>query len=146
MIREISSLGFSSKKQTEIEAKEGEMKERIEESLQNRFRPEFLNRIDEIIIFHNLSKDDIRKIVELQILRLSDRLRAKNLTIKVSSSAKNLLAEKGYDLNFGARPLKRVIQQHILDNLSSLIVNNKVKNGQTVLVEADKDNLLVKTK
>lgn len=146
LIREMSTLGFSAKDKNNFENKEEEIKNRIEESLRSNFRPEFLNRIDEIIIFHSLSKENLRKIVDLQLHRLAERLKIKNLEIKVSGSAKNFLAEKGYDSQFGARPLKRAIQQHILDVLSNLIVHRKVKEGQTILVESDQSSLSLKTK
>ena len=105
------------------------------------FRPEFLNRVDEIIIFDRLTEDDLKKIVEIQLRRLSKRLEQQKITLDLSDAAKELLAREGYDPVYGARPLRRTIQREILDPLSIDILEGKFREGQTVRVDA-KDGAL----
>jgi ATP-dependent Clp protease ATP-binding subunit ClpB len=113
----------------------------VMDALRVHFRPEFLNRVDEIIIFDRLTEDDLKKIVEIQLRRLTKRLEQQKITLDLSDSAKELLARKGYDPVYGARPLKRTIQKEILDPLSIDILEGKVREGQTVHVDA-KDGTL----
>jgi len=113
----------------------------VMDALRAHFRPEFLNRVDEIIIFDRLTEDDLKKIVEIQLRRLSKRLEQQKITLKLSDSAKELLAREGYDPVYGARPLRRTIQKEILDPLSIDILEGKVREGQTVYVNA-KDGAL----
>ncbi len=137
-----ASLGFiSDREKMDTEEK---VKEKIYEALKERFRPEFLNRLDEIIIFHALTKQHIEKIVELQLNLVKKRLEEKNIKIEVSDEAKKLIAERGFDPVFGARPLKRVIQKEILDKLALEIVKGKIKEGQKVKVEVEKDKIVIK--
>jgi len=114
---------------------------RVTETLRGHFRPEFLNRVDEIIIFDRLTEDDLKRIVEIQLRRLSKRLEQQKITLKLSDSAKELLAREGYDPVYGARPLRRTIQKEILDPLSIDILEGKVREGQTIRVNA-KDGAL----
>ncbi len=116
--------------------KEEETKERINAALKEQFRPEFLNRLDEIIIFNSLGKEEVRQIVDLQISLVEKRLENKKIKINVSIAARNLLAEKGFDPDFGVRPLKRIIQQLVLDPLAKMIVDGKVKEKDKVKVDA----------
>jgi ATP-dependent Clp protease ATP-binding subunit ClpB len=125
---------------TEEESKEARRR-LVTDALRAHFRPEFLNRVDEIIIFDRLSEDDLKKIVEIQLGRLSKRLEQQKITLKLSDSAKELLAREGYDPVYGARPLRRTIQKEILDPLSIDILEGKVREGQTVRVDA-KDGAL----
>jgi ATP-dependent Clp protease ATP-binding subunit ClpB len=120
---------------TEEESKETRSR-LVTDALRAHFRPEFLNRVDEIIIFDRLSEDDLKKIVEIQLGRLSKRLEQQKITLKLSDSAKELLAREGYDPVYGARPLRRTIQKEILDPLSIDILEGKVREGQTVRVDA----------
>ena len=113
----------------------------VMDALRAHFRPEFLNRVDEIIIFDRLTEDDLKKIVEIQLRRLTKRLEQQKITLDLSDSAKELLAREGYDPVYGARPLKRTIQKEILDPLSIDILEGKVREGQTVRVDA-KDGAL----
>jgi ATP-dependent Clp protease ATP-binding subunit ClpA len=115
-------------------------------ALKENFRPEFLNRIDEIIIFNYLSKSEIRKIVDLELERVSQRLKDKKITIEVTKSAKELLAEKGFDPNLGARPLKRVIQRLLLDPLSLEIVSGKIKEGEKIIADLENGKIVFKKK
>jgi ATP-dependent Clp protease ATP-binding subunit ClpB len=125
---------------TEEESREARRR-LVTDALRAHFRPEFLNRIDEIIIFDRLTEDDLKKIVEIQLNRLSKRLEQQKITLKLSDSAKELLARQGYDPVYGARPLRRTIQREILDPLSIDILDGKVREGQTVHVNA-KDGVL----
>jgi ATP-dependent Clp protease ATP-binding subunit ClpB len=108
------------------------------EDLRAHFRPEFLNRVDEIIIFHGLTMEHIRRIVEIQLARVQKRLAEQNIALTVSDATKDLIAHEGYDPVFGARPLKRVIQKKILDALSLEILSGKFKEGDKIKVEVDK--------
>ncbi len=121
-----------------------ELETRMTEALRASFKPEFLNRIDEIIIFQNLTADDIVKIVDIQMGRLGQRLAAKNIELILSDSAKTLIAEKGYDPVYGARPLKRVIQQYIENPLSLEILEGKISDGDRVNAEAEGDKIVFK--
>jgi ATP-dependent Clp protease ATP-binding subunit ClpB len=108
----------------------------VMDALRTHFRPEFLNRVDEIIIFDRLTEDDLKKIVEIQLRRLTKRLEQQKITLDLSDSAKELIARKGYDPVYGARPLKRTIQKEILDPLSIDILEGKVRESQTIHVDA----------
>jgi len=120
---------------TEEESREARRR-LVMDALRAHFRPEFLNRVDEIIIFDRLTEDDLKKIVEIQLRRLAKRLEQQKIMLKLSDSAKELLAREGYDPVYGARPLRRVIQKEILDPLSIDILEGKVREGQTVHVDA----------
>ena len=111
--------------------------------LRQTFRPEFLNRIDQIIVFDSLSKSKIEQIVDLQLDRVQKRLTDQNLRLDVSQEAKHLLAELGYDPGFGARPLKRAIQDHILDELALRIIEGRAKSGSTIHVTVSNDKIVL---
>jgi len=118
----------------------------VMDALRSHFRPEFLNRVDEIIIFDRLSEDDLKKIVEIQLRHLTRRLEQQKITLDLSDSAKAHLAREGYDPVYGARPLRRVIQKEILDPLSINILEGKVREGQTVKIDAKNGALEFKEK
>jgi len=118
----------------------------VMDALRAHFRPEFLNRVDEIIIFDRLSEDDLKHIVEIQLRRLSKRLEQQKITLSLTDSAKQLLARQGYDPVYGARPLRRTIQKEILDPLSIGILEGKVREGQTVKIDARNGALEFKEK
>jgi ATP-dependent Clp protease ATP-binding subunit ClpB len=118
-----------------------EKTEEVLRVLRHHFRPEFLNRVDDIVVFHALSKEDIRKIVDVQLKRLSKRLLEKRITLELSPEARDLLAERGYDPTYGARPLKRVIQRMVLDPLAMEILQGRVKEGAHVVVEVKNGEL-----
>ena len=113
------------------------MEQKITESLRENFKPEFLNRIDEVIVFNNLSKEQIVEIADIQINILKKRLKDKKIVLEITRQVKGFLAEKGYDSRYGARPLKRTIQRYIQDPLALMILENKFKEGDKV--EADLD-------
>jgi ATP-dependent Clp protease ATP-binding subunit ClpB len=102
------------------------------------FRPEFLNRVDEIILFHRLKKAEMGRIVDIQISRLQKLLDDRKITIKLDAKARDWLAEKGWDPAYGARPLKRVIQKSVQDPLAEMILAGKIKDGEKVNVSGDK--------
>ena len=109
----------------------------MQELLKGFFRPEFLNRIDEVILFHSLSKEQLTKIVDVQLEHLHKRLAQRSLKLWISDAAKKLLADEGYDPTYGARPLKRVIQHRIENPLASKILAGDFAEGQTVRVDVD---------
>jgi ATP-dependent Clp protease ATP-binding subunit ClpC len=111
------------------------MKNRIMGELKKVFRPEFLNRIDEVIVFHKLAKDEIKAIVELLLTRIRESMAERELQLELSDSAKDLLAEKGWDPSMGARPLRRAIQRYVEDPLADFVLRSQVPEGSTVLVE-----------
>jgi ATP-dependent Clp protease ATP-binding subunit ClpB len=112
------------------------IREQIEEVLAVTFKPEFLNRIDDTVIFHRLSKADIGRIVELQVAQLVGRVRERGIEIELSDEARTLLGDLGYDPTYGARPLKRVIQKQLVDKLALKILEGDFQEGDAVLVTA----------
>ena len=136
-------LGFDGEKSKSKEIKESEMRDKVLLELRNNFKPEFLNRLDEIIIFHPLNKKMLEKIVDLQIEIVKERLNKKDIELEVSSGAKKYLTQKGFDPIYGARPLKRVIQNEILDELALLIIEGKVKTGQKIKVDFKNDKIVI---
>ncbi|HYX78051.1 MAG TPA: ATP-dependent Clp protease ATP-binding subunit, partial [Solirubrobacterales bacterium] len=118
------------------------MKEKVTEELKRNFRPEFLNRIDEVIVFHSLSTEDVKQIVDLMMKRVSEQLGAKDLEIELTDAAKTLLAEKGFDPSLGARPLRRTIQRMVEDPLSEKLLWKEFRAGQTIIVDAQGDELI----
>jgi ATP-dependent Clp protease ATP-binding subunit ClpC len=115
------------------------MKAKVSDELKSHFRPEFLNRIDDVIVFHQLTKEQIISIVDLMIVNLDDRLKAKDMGIELTQGAKDLLAARGYDPLLGARPLRRVIQREIEDSLSERILFGELKAGEIIVVDVDGD-------
>ncbi len=144
------SIGFAdhgSTEKEEVKIREDEMKEKIDHILREHFKLEFLNRIDEIVIFKSLNKDALAKIVDYEIAKVEKRLKNKDITIKIGNKVKAMLAEKGYDTTFGARPLKRIIQNMILDELALKIIEGTVKEGDKVTIELGvKDKILMTVK
>jgi len=141
-IAKMGSLGFLG--QTD-ESERKSLKEKVMEALKEEFRPEFLNRIDEIIIFNYLGKPEIKKIVDLELQKVAERLKNKKIEIKVTEGAKELLAEQGFDPNLGARPLKRIIQKLVLDPLSLKIVGGKVLEGEKIMVDLEDEKIVFRT-
>ncbi len=129
LIRKTGSLGFKTQKE---ETTYQEMKDRLLEEVKRTFKPEFLNRIDDIIVFRPLLKDDLLKIIDIEITYVVERLKAQNINLEVTQEAKDFLIEKGFDPVFGARPLKRTIQRFMEDPLASDIIAKKFKEGAIV--------------
>ncbi len=122
----------------------GSIRTKVMDLLRDHFRPEFLNRVDEIVMFQTLDKEDLAKIVELQLALVVKRLHQKRITLTFTNKAKKLLTEKGHDPSFGARPLKRVIQDLILDELALKMVKNEIKDGDAVNIDATKEKIVIK--
>ncbi|MFH0952105.1 MAG: ATP-dependent chaperone ClpB [Patescibacteria group bacterium] len=118
-----------------------EVAKAVEPIIKQTFRPEFLNRVDDIIFFHVLGEDDITKIVDLQLAQVTKRLAEQNITLKYTDQLKDYIAAEGYDRAFGARPLKRVIEHQVLDPLSLEIIANRIKPGQTVTIDWQKGKI-----
>ena len=114
---------------------EEEMKKRITEAMKNSFKPEFLNRVDDIVIFHRLGIDEITKIVEIQVEKLKEILKSKKLSLDITDKAKKILAKEGFDSVYGARPLKRVIQNEVQNVLAMKLLNGEIKEGDEVTVD-----------
>jgi ATP-dependent Clp protease ATP-binding subunit ClpB len=125
--------------------KRDEMEKRVTEALRAHFKPEFLNRVDETIIFQNLTLEEIIEIVNIQLNKLSARLADQNIALILSDQATSFIAEKGYDPIYGARPLKRVIQHYIENPLSMDILKGKVLDGDRIKAEVDGDRIVFKT-
>lgn len=121
----------------------GQSEKEMMEVLKSFFRPEFINRLDEIIIFHNLKKEHIRSIVDIQLKRLQDRLADRHITLKLDDKAKDWLAENGYDEAFGARPLKRLIQQEVENPLAIKLLDGEIKDNSSVTISANKNGLII---
>jgi ATP-dependent Clp protease ATP-binding subunit ClpC len=125
-------LGFSMGDETGLSYED--MKTRVMSELKKVFRPELLNRIDEIIVFHKLTKDEIKAIVEFQMKRVREQISVHDVTIELTEEAKELLVEKGYDPAMGARPLRRAIQRFIEDPLADFVLGRELEPGSTILV------------
>jgi ATP-dependent Clp protease ATP-binding subunit ClpC len=115
------------------------MKEKVNDALKQHFRPEFLNRIDEVIVFHELTKEEVTSIVDLMIKRLQGQLEGQGLGLELTPASKVLLADKGYDPSLGARPLRRAIQRMVEDPLSERLLWKEFRAGQTIMVDAEPD-------
>lgn len=135
-----SGLGFQEEKDRGI-VHEEEMRERVMTALRENFKPEFLNRLDEIIIFHPINKSMLKQIIDLQLNLIQKRLDGKNIRLRLASPAKDYLVQKGYEPAFGARPLKRIIQNEILDELALLIIEKEVKEGDKVTASMNKNKV-----
>jgi ATP-dependent Clp protease ATP-binding subunit ClpC len=141
------AMGFG---QASTEMTYEKMKERVSEELKKNFRPEFLNRIDEVIVFHELSRDEVKSIVDLMIKRVAEQLESQDVGIELTDAAKDHLANVGYDPSLGARPLRRSIQRLIEDPVSEKILWKEYEAGDIIIVdvgpdeEGDKDTIVFK--
>jgi ATP-dependent Clp protease ATP-binding subunit ClpB len=136
-----SNVGSQYITDLEDEKDEENMRNRIMEALRSQFRPEFLNRIDDIIIFHRLSREQIKSIVDIQLQRLQKRLADRNIELTLTDSAKEFLAKEGYDPIYGARPLKRVIVQRLENPLAMKIISGEIQAGQKISAEVRKNEI-----
>jgi ATP-dependent Clp protease ATP-binding subunit ClpA len=141
-ISKMESYGFNSKPQSDY----SEMKEKVLDNLKDFFRPEFLNRLDDIIVFDVLSKSMISSIVEIQLKDLVERLQTKNVILKYSKEAVTKIADLGFDPHYGARPIKRVIQKEVLNPIALSIVSNMSKKNKVVLLDVKKGELVLDMK
>ncbi|MCS7207490.1 MAG: ATP-dependent Clp protease ATP-binding subunit [Dehalococcoidia bacterium] len=146
LIRRESALGFQVKKEearTFQEAYE-RMKEKVTTEVKRFFRPEFLNRIDAIVVFHALTREHILQIVDLMLSQVHKQLAEKDIKLEITPAAREWLGQKGYDPNFGARPLRRVIQTHVEDRLSEELLAGKFKPGDTVIIDVENDQIVTR--
>jgi ATP-dependent Clp protease ATP-binding subunit ClpC len=137
MIKRQSSLGFALKREEVVEERLAyeDMRKKLMESLRRVFRPEFINRLDSVIVFRSLNKDDIKQIVELELNKVSERLEEHSIILKATPEALEKLADLGYDPEMGARPLRRAIQQKVEDPLSDALLAGTFEDGDTILVD-----------
>jgi ATP-dependent Clp protease ATP-binding subunit ClpB len=140
-----SNLGTRLLSERESLAVDG-LSEKMMGLLREFFRPEFLNRVDEIIIFHFLTRGDIERIVDIQVAQINERLRDQNLELQLTERAREILADKGYVPEFGARPLKRLLQRHLLDPLAKLLIEGKIVEGAPVVAEWKDDGVVFEQK
>ena len=129
------SVGFA--RQGEAQGSYDRMKNKVQDELKHHFRPEFLNRVDDVIVFHQLSREEIIKIVDLMMAKVDERLKDRDMGLELRPAAKSLLALRGYDPVLGARPLRRTIQREIEDHLSEKILYGHLKPGQIVLIDME---------
>src|SRR5258706_534806 len=132
----IMTSNLGSREIQEVGQDEKQVLEAVTEVLREHFKPEFLNRIDDIVVFHRLSREQITQIIDVQLERLRAMLNERNISLVLEDSARELLAHEGYDPNFGARPLKRAIQTLIQNPLSMKLLRGDILPGQTVIVSA----------
>ena len=141
-----SSLGFARNEESEEERREENIRSRVMEAVKMTFRPEFINRLDEVIVFHPLKQEDVRKIADLQITKMADRMKKQGITLRVEEGAVDLLSEKGYDPAFGARPLKRTIQSMLQNAVADRILDGKPGEHEVLTASADGDRIKVERK
>ena len=135
-IDKMQTIGFSNGEKDNYE----NVKEKVLSTLKEHFRPEFLNRLDDIVVFDVLSREAIREIVNIQIDIIKKRLEEKEINLKVTEAVFELVAKEGYNPQYGARPLKRIIQEKILNPVASMMISNKVLSGGMVLVDVRDGN------
>ncbi|MDP2911296.1 MAG: AAA family ATPase, partial [Candidatus Omnitrophota bacterium] len=141
IFRKQGSLGFKSESQ---EMTYKDMKERLLDQVKKTFKPEFLNRIDDIIVFHPLTKEHLYKIIEIEMAEVKKRLKEQSIDINLDQSAKDFLIEKGFDPVFGARPLKRTIQRYLEDPMAEEIIAKRFAKDRPVNVSAENGRLIFK--
>jgi ATP-dependent Clp protease ATP-binding subunit ClpB len=132
----IMTSNLGSREIQDLSEDEKQVREAVTQILREHFKPEFLNRIDDIVIFHRLSREQITQIIDVQLERLRAMLHERNISLELQASARELLAREGYDPNFGARPLKRAIQTLIQNPLAMKLLRGEISSGQTVIVSA----------
>ena len=137
-----NGVGFGTESMKSQESKN--IKNTIEKSLKKAFSPEFLNRVDEIVIFNSLEKEDLKKIISIELDKLKNRLKDLGYSLKISSKALSFLCEKGFDKKYGARPLKRAIQNYVEDLIAEEIVKSKIKEGSSIKIDHDSKSLKLK--
>jgi ATP-dependent Clp protease ATP-binding subunit ClpC len=145
LIRKETTLGFSVKTEESKRAEEQyeKMKEKVLTAMKNVFRPEFLNRLDATVVFHGLSREHIRQIVENEMKAIESQLRSKDVTLEITDAAKDWIGEKGFDPVFGARPLRRIIQNEIEDRLSEALLEERFHAGDTVRIDVQNDEIVL---
>ena len=146
MIKRQTGLGFTLKRDEETEERLAyeDMRKKLMESLKRVFRPEFINRLDSVIVFRALSRDDIQQIVQLELDKVAERLKEHAITLTATPAALGMLAELGYDPDMGARPLKRIIQQKVEDVLSDALLSGQFADGESIVVDVSDDEVVLR--
>ncbi|MCA9353862.1 AAA family ATPase, partial [Candidatus Nomurabacteria bacterium] len=142
-IDKMESMGFSNNSEKQDYKN---MKDKVDGALKDFFRPEFLNRVDETIVFDILSKEVIREIVEIRLEKMTQRLKDKGIEVEISNRALEYLAKEGYDPHYGARPLNRIIQNKILSPVASMIIKGELLKNDTVVIDEKADSLIIENK
>ncbi len=132
--KDMATLGFSTSAKKEIDRQEESFKDRVKDSLKSSFKPEFLNRIDEIIVFNGLRRTDIEKIVDIQLALIKEKLAKRSINVAIDASARDYIVEHGFDPDFGARPIARLIQKTILDAMADKMIRGQIKDGDKVKI------------
>jgi ATP-dependent Clp protease ATP-binding subunit ClpC len=147
LIKRQTSLGFTPKRDVEQDQERSyeEMREKLMNQLKRVFRPEFLNRTDATIVFKSLTKEEIEQIVDLELDKVRERLTEHDIALKVTDAAKTCLADEGYNPEYGARPLRRVIQYRVEDSLSDALLSGQFESGDTILVDVEDDEIVLRT-
>jgi ATP-dependent Clp protease ATP-binding subunit ClpC len=148
LIKRDSTLGFAMKSGDAASSDQqyNRMKDKVMDEVKRFFRPEFLNRIDSSVVFHSLTKEHIIEIVDLMLDKVREQLTEKNIELEVTQAAKERIADKGYDPDFGARPLRRVIQDEIEDMLSEELLAGRMHSGDVMVVDVEDDKFVVHPK
>jgi ATP-dependent Clp protease ATP-binding subunit ClpA len=139
----MAKVGFNVSSEEESKEREENYRARLNASLKDHFRPEFLNRIDEIIIFHALTKKEIGQIVDIQLEEVKKRLKEKGITAIIDQSLRKYIIENGFDPEYGARPIKRLIQKMILDKLADNIIRGNIKDGSRVTISFEEPEVKI---
>ena len=144
LITDKTTLGFSAKDKKDESQKEYEtIKKDVMGELKKQFRPEFINRIDEIIVFHKLNDEDIKQIIDIMLNQVTKRMKAKDIELEIDNSVKELIAKKGVDTNYGARPLKRAIQNILEDKIAEEILDGNIKPNKKAVIKAEDDKIVI---
>jgi len=146
MIKRQSSVGFALKRSEEVEEKLGydEMRKKLMDALRRVFRPEFINRLDSVIVFRSLNKDDIKQIVNLELSKVAARLEEHQIVLQPTAEALEKLADMGFDPEMGARPLRRAIQHKVEDPLSDQLLSGDFEDKDIIVVEVEGDDVVLK--
>ena len=144
LITDKKSLGFTTEDNKENDKEYENTKKEVMQELKKTFRPEFLNRIDEIIVFHKLTQTEINQIIDIMLKEVTKRMEAQGISLEVDKSAKEIIAKQGTDTTYGARPLRRAIQSMLEDKLAEAILDGKLKQGSKAIATADGDNIIIK--
>ena len=146
LITDKKHLGFSSENSNQTEKEYESTKKEVMAELKKEFRPEFINRIDEIIVFHKLTEKELNEIVDIMLNQIKKRISEKNIKLEIDKKAKELIIKKGTDTNYGARPLRRAIQSMIEDKLAEEILEGNLKSGDTAKITAKDEEIEIKLK
>jgi len=140
VIKKETTMGFGAHKKEE--SHQG-MQDKVMEEVKRTFKPEFLNRVDELVVFHSLNKESLEKILSLETEKVSARLKAKNINLKLAPNTIEFLIAKGYDSQYGARPMRRVVERYIEDPLSEKLLEGNIKDGETIEISIENNQSVV---